>query len=42
MKIYGNQIMQAVVFILEGEHVAEIKEQVSCVFLVCIAFWIIV
>lgn len=28
MKIYGSQIMQAVVFILEGDHVAEIKEQV--------------
>ena len=29
MKIYGTQIMQAVVFILEGDHMVEIKEQVS-------------
>lgn len=31
MKIYGSQIMQAVVFILEGDHVAEIKEQTLCI-----------
>ena len=28
MSIYGNQIMQAVVFILEGDHSAQVKEQV--------------
>uniref|UniRef100_K1PH11 Armadillo repeat-containing protein 8 n=1 Tax=Magallana gigas TaxID=29159 RepID=K1PH11_MAGGI len=31
MKIYGSQIMQAVVFILEGDHVVEIKEQTLCI-----------
>ncbi|XP_061163815.1 armadillo repeat-containing protein 8-like isoform X2 [Saccostrea echinata] len=31
MKKYGNQIMQAVVFILEGDHVVEIKEQTLCI-----------
>ena len=29
MSIYGNQIMQAVVFILEGDHSAQVKEQVG-------------
>ncbi|XP_048772840.1 armadillo repeat-containing protein 8-like isoform X4 [Ostrea edulis] len=31
MKVYGSQIMQAVVFILEGDHVVEIKEQTLCI-----------
>ncbi|KAK3083010.1 hypothetical protein FSP39_011619, partial [Pinctada imbricata] len=31
MKIYGTQIMQAVVFILEGDHMVEIKEQTLCI-----------
>lgn len=29
MSGYGDQIMQAVVFILEGEHSVDIKEQVT-------------
>ena len=28
MSVYGNQIMQAVVFILEGDHSPQVKEQV--------------
>ncbi|KAL5006183.1 hypothetical protein ScPMuIL_017341 [Solemya velum] len=31
MNIYGTQIMQAVVFILEGDHSVEIKEQTLCI-----------
>lgn len=31
MSIYGNQIMQAVVFILEGDHSAQVKEQTLCI-----------
>jgi hypothetical protein len=31
MSVYGTQIMQAVVFILEGDHLSNIKEQVSWV-----------
>ncbi|XP_060084533.1 armadillo repeat-containing protein 8-like, partial [Ylistrum balloti] len=31
MSVYGNQIMQAAVFILEGDHTADIKEQTLCI-----------
>ncbi|XP_052236023.1 armadillo repeat-containing protein 8-like [Dreissena polymorpha] len=31
MGMYGNQIMQAVVFILEGEHPIQVKEQTLCI-----------
>ncbi|WAR10242.1 ARMC8-like protein [Mya arenaria] len=31
MLVYGNQIMQAVIFILEGEHPPQVKEQTLCI-----------
>ena len=31
MNLYGKQIMQAVVFILEGDKVADVKEQALCI-----------
>ncbi|XP_063243355.1 armadillo repeat-containing protein 8-like isoform X3 [Bacillus rossius redtenbacheri] len=31
MSLHGNQIMQAVVLILEGNHAAEVKEQALCI-----------
>ncbi|KAK3592440.1 hypothetical protein CHS0354_004873 [Potamilus streckersoni] len=31
MSLYGNQIMQAVVFILEGDHSTQVKEQTLCI-----------
>lgn len=31
MTAYGNQVMQAIVFILEGDHQPEIKEQALCI-----------
>lgn len=31
MSVYGTQIMQAVVFILEGDHSSDIKEQTLCI-----------
>lgn len=31
MNMYGTQIMQAVVFILEGDHASDIKEQTLCI-----------
>ncbi|XP_033728549.1 armadillo repeat-containing protein 8-like isoform X2 [Pecten maximus] len=31
MKAYGTEIMQAAVFILEGDHTADIKEQTLCI-----------
>ncbi|KAL4217467.1 Armadillo repeat-containing protein 8 [Mactra antiquata] len=31
MNVYGNQIMQAVIFILEGDHPTQVKEQTLCI-----------
>jgi len=31
MALYGNQVMQAVVFILEGDNAVEVKEQALCI-----------
>ncbi|KAK6166385.1 hypothetical protein SNE40_023092 [Patella caerulea] len=31
MNVYGTQVMQAVVFILEGDHSVDIKEQTLCI-----------
>ena len=31
MSLYGKQVMQAVVFILEGDNVVEVKEQALCI-----------
>ncbi|XP_045177690.1 armadillo repeat-containing protein 8-like isoform X1 [Mercenaria mercenaria] len=31
MNMYGNQIMQAVIFILEGDHPPQVKEQTLCI-----------
>lgn len=31
MGVYGNQIMQAVIFILEGDHPPQVKEQTLCI-----------
>ncbi|XP_041374245.1 armadillo repeat-containing protein 8-like [Gigantopelta aegis] len=31
MGSYGNQVMQAVIFILEGDHSVEVKEQTLCI-----------
>lgn len=31
MSVYGTQIMQAVVFILEGDHASDVKEQTLCI-----------
>ena len=33
MMVHGTQIMQAVILILEGDHPAEVKEQVCYIYL---------